>query len=77
MKSLFFEDDLDLLYPIVEDGGSDSAAFDNVLELLTMNGVLSLPEAVMLMVPEAWQDNIAMDPAKAAFYAKLVLQLIL
>ncbi|MCJ1244278.1 glutamate synthase [NADH] [Trapelia coarctata] len=68
MKSLFFEDELDLLYPIVEDGGSDSAAFDNVLELLTMNGVLSLPEAVMLMVPEAWQDNTAMDPAKAAFY---------
>ena len=68
MKSLFFKDELDLLYPIVEDGGSDSAAFDNVLELLTMNGVLSLPEAVMLMVPEAWQDNAAMDPEKAAFY---------
>ena len=68
MKSSFFGDDLDLLYPIVEDGGSDSAAFDNVLELLTINGVLSLPEAVMLMIPEAWQDNAAMDPEKAAFY---------
>ncbi|KAG9817945.1 glutamate synthase-like protein, partial [Aureobasidium melanogenum] len=53
---------------IIEDGGSDSAAFDNVLELLTINGVLSLPEAVMLMVPEAWQGNRAMDPAKQAFY---------
>ena len=68
MKSGFFKDELDLLYPIVEDGGSDSAAFDNVLELLTINGVLSLPEAIMVMIPEAWQDNIAMDPEKAAFY---------
>ena len=68
LKSSRFGDDLDLLYPIIEDGGSDSAAFDNVLELLVINGVLSLPEAVMLMVPEAWQGNAAMDPAKAAFY---------
>lgn len=68
LKSNFFGDDLDSLYPIVEDGGSDSAAFDNVLELLVINGVLSLPEAVMLMVPEAWQDNTAMDPSKQAFY---------
>lgn len=68
MKSDLFGDELDLLYPIIEDGGSDSAAFDNVLELLTINGVLSLPEAVMLMVPEAWQGNRAMDPAKQAFY---------
>ena len=68
MHSDFFKEELDQLYPIVEDGGSDSAAFDNVLELLVINGVLSLPEAIMLMVPEAWQDNLAMDPAKAAFY---------
>ncbi|KAI0025752.1 glutamate synthase [Xylariomycetidae sp. FL0641] len=68
MQSDVFGDELELLYPIVEDGGSDSAAFDNVLELLTINGVLSLPEAVMLMVPEAWQGNAAMDPKKAAFY---------
>ncbi|KAF1810141.1 putative glutamate synthase Glt1 [Eremomyces bilateralis CBS 781.70] len=68
LKSQFFGDDLELLYPIIEDGGSDSAAFDNVLELLVINGVLSLPEAVMLMVPEAWQGNRAMDPAKQAFY---------
>ena len=68
MKSDFFKDELDQLYPIVEDGGSDSAAFDNVLELLTINGVLSLPEAIMIMIPEAWQDNAAMEPEKAAFY---------
>src|SRR6195952_4041490 len=68
LKSELFGDDLESLYPIIEDGGSDSAAFDNVLELLTINGVLSLPEAVMLMVPEAWQGNRSMDPAKQAFY---------
>jgi len=68
MVSDLFKDDLEGLYPIVEDGGSDSAAFDNVLELLSINGVLSLPEAVMLMVPEAWQGNSLMDPKKAAFY---------
>ena len=68
MKSDFFGEELEQLCPIVEDGGSDSAAFDNVLELLTINGVLSLPEAVMLMIPEAWQGNTAMDPEKAAFY---------
>lgn len=68
LKSALFGEELDSLYPIIEDGGSDSAAFDNVLELLMINGVLSLPEAVMLMVPEAWQGNHAMDPAKQAFY---------
>ena len=68
LSSEFFGDDLERLFPIVEDGGSDSAAFDNVLELLMMNRVLSLPEAVMMMVPEAWQGNQAMAPEKAAFY---------
>lgn len=68
MQSDVFKDELEMMYPIVEESGSDSAAFDNVLELLTINGVLSLPEAVMLMVPEAWQGNEHMDPHKAAFY---------
>lgn len=68
MESTEFGDMLDMLYPIIEEGGSDSAAFDNVLELLVINGVLSLPEAVMMMVPEAWQNNPDMDPKKRAFY---------
>jgi NAD(P)H-dependent glutamate synthase small subunit len=68
LKSEFFGDELEKLFPIVEEGGSDSAAFDNVLELLVMNRVLSLPEAVMMMVPEAWQGNAAMGPEKSAFY---------
>ncbi|EFP88939.2 glutamate synthase [NADPH] [Puccinia graminis f. sp. tritici CRL 75-36-700-3] len=63
-----FGDQLESLYPIIEEGGSDSAAFDNVLELLVVNGVMSLPEAIMMLVPEAWQNNPNMDPAKSAFY---------
>ncbi|KAG2228014.1 hypothetical protein INT45_012038 [Circinella minor] len=68
MTSDTFGDQLELLYPIIEEGGSDSAAFDNVLELLVVNGVLSLPEAVMVMIPEAWQNNPMMEPEKKAFY---------
>ncbi|CAN6609573.1 glutamate synthase [NADH] [Trichomonascus vanleenenianus] len=68
MSSQKFGDELELLYPIIEEGGSDSAAFDNVLELLVINGALSLPEAVMLMIPEAWQNHAEMNPEKRAFY---------
>ncbi|GAA6020313.1 hypothetical protein JCM10207_003222 [Rhodosporidiobolus poonsookiae] len=68
MASSLFADELELLYPIVEAGGSDSAAFDNVLELLVVNGVLSLPEAVALMIPEPWENNPHMEKEKVAFY---------
>lgn len=69
LRSQTFGDELDMLYPIIENGGSDSAAFDNVLELLVINNVLTLPQAVMMMVPEAWQGNEGeMEPGKAAFY---------
>lgn len=68
LRSDTFGDELDMLYPIIESGGSDSAAFDNVLELLVVNGVLTLPQAVMMMIPEAWQDNNHMEPEKVAFY---------
>jgi hypothetical protein len=68
MKSEIFASHLETLYPIIEDGGSDSAAFDNVLELLIMNNVVTLPEAVMMMVPEAWQNQPSMEPEKRAFY---------
>lgn len=50
------------------EAADSCSGFDNVLELLTINGVLSLPEAVMLLVPEAWQDNADMEPEKIAFY---------
>ena len=68
LHSTHFGDQLDMLYPIIEERGSDSAAFDNVLELLVVNGVLTLPEAVMMLVPEAWQGNDSMEPEKRAFY---------
>ena len=48
-----FGEQLDLLYPITESGGSDSADFDNVLELLVVNGVSTLPQAVMMLISEA------------------------
>lgn len=67
LSSSRFGDELDLLYPIIEAGGSDSAAFDNVLELLTVNGVLSLPEAMMMMVPEV-HTAPGMEKEKSAFY---------
>ena len=68
LKSEKFGDELEKLYPIIEEGGSDSAAFDNVLELLVVNGILTLPEAVMVLIPEAWQNNDLMSPEKKAFY---------
>ncbi|KAJ3773747.1 NADPH-dependent glutamate synthase [Lentinula raphanica] len=68
LSSQNFGDELDFLYPIIETGGSDSAAFDNVLELLVVNGVVTLPEAIMMLIPEAWQGNENMEPEKRAFY---------
>ncbi|KXS20657.1 glutamate synthase [Gonapodya prolifera JEL478] len=68
MKSEGFGSLLGTLYPIIEEGGSDSAAFDNVLELLVMSGVFSMPQAVMMMIPEAWQDHPEMEEYKREFY---------
>ncbi len=60
-------DDLSKLFPVCTPGASDSASFDEVLELLHMGG-RSLPHAVLMMVPEAWENAVDMDPAKRAFY---------
>ena len=59
--------DLSRLFPICTDGGSDSASFDEVLELLHLGG-RSLPHAVLMMIPEAWQNHTEMDTARRAFY---------
>ena len=67
MKSAAFGDDLARLFPVVEPDVSDSGTFDNVLELLLMAG-RSLPEAVMMMIPEAWENHESMPMAKRAFY---------
>jgi glutamate synthase (ferredoxin) len=60
-------DDLSRLFPIVSEGGSDSAAFDNVLEFLHMAG-RPLPHAVLMMIPEAWSAHESMEPERRAFY---------
>ncbi|GAB1607751.1 glutamate synthase [NADH], amyloplastic-like [Argonauta hians] len=68
MSSAIYGDKLKLLYPVVENGMSDSGCVDNVLEFLMMAGNKSLPEAMITMVPEAWQNDKHMLPEKAAFY---------
>ncbi len=59
--------DLNRIFPICTPGASDSASFDEVLELLHLGG-RSLPHAVLMMIPEAWENNASMDPARRAFY---------
>ncbi len=59
--------DLDKIWPLIYDGQSDSASFDNALELLVMGGY-SLAHAMMLMIPEAWARNPLMDEDRRAFY---------
>ncbi|HEX7045295.1 MAG TPA: glutamate synthase large subunit, partial [Burkholderiales bacterium] len=66
-SSPLFGDDLRKLFPIVTEGASDSATFDNVLELLHMAG-RELPHAVLMMIPEAWSGHESMDPERKAFY---------
>ncbi len=67
LASPLFGDDIKKLFPIVQPGGSDSAAFDNALELLVMSG-RSLPHAMAMLIPEAWSKNEQMNPQKRAFY---------
>ncbi len=59
--------DLERLYPICTPGASDSASFDEVLELLHMGG-RSLPHSVLMMIPEAWENHAEMDAKRKAFY---------
>jgi glutamate synthase (NADPH/NADH) large chain len=59
--------DLTPLLPIVTPGASDSASFDEVVELLTLSG-RSLPHAMMMMVPEAYENQLDIDPSRRAFY---------
>ncbi|MDO5055782.1 MAG: glutamate synthase-related protein [Lautropia sp.] len=67
MASSVLGDDLKKLYPLIFPGQSDTACFDNMLELLTMSGY-SMAHAVMMMIPEAWEQHASMDPARRAFY---------
>jgi Glutamate synthase domain 2 len=59
--------DLDRIYPICTPDASDTASFDEVLELMHLGG-RSLPHAVLMMIPEAWENHESMSPEKRAFY---------
>jgi len=67
MKSPVLGEDLKKLYPISFEGQSDTATFDNTLELLTMAGY-PLAHAAMMMIPEAWEQHTVMDVRRRAFY---------
>jgi len=61
-------DDVDKIFPVCTPGASDTARFDEVLELLHLGG-RSLAHSVLMMIPEAWERHESMDPARRAFYA--------
>jgi len=67
MKSTLLGEDLDKLWPLIAENQSDSACFDNCLELLVAGGY-SLPHAMMMLIPEAWNNNALMDEERRAFY---------
>jgi glutamate synthase domain-containing protein 2/glutamate synthase domain-containing protein 1/glutamate synthase domain-containing protein 3 len=67
LASPLFGDDLKKLFPIIQPGGSDSAAFDNALELLVMAG-RDIAHSMAMLIPEAWSKNEHMNPQKRAFY---------
>src|SRR3989441_6909756 len=66
-RSDVLDDDLKKVLPVTREGLSDSATFDNVLEFLVMNG-RSLPHAILMMIPEPWQNHESMSPERRAFY---------
>ncbi|MEC3993476.1 glutamate synthase large subunit [Actinacidiphila sp. DG2A-62] len=67
LASELFSGDLERIYPICTPGASDTASFDEVLELLHLGG-RSLPHSVLMMIPEAWENHASMDPDRRAFY---------
>jgi len=67
LASELFDDDLRQLFPIILEDGSDSAKFDNCLEFLSLAG-RSIPHAMMMMIPEPWENHESMNDAKRAFY---------
>lgn len=67
MNSAVLGADLQKLYPLIFDGQSDTACFDNALELLVMAGY-PIAQAMMIMIPEAWENHTLMDDNRRAFY---------
>ncbi|MEL6864111.1 MAG: glutamate synthase large subunit [Bacteroidota bacterium] len=66
-SATFSEEEMDMLFPILGQNLSDSGSFDNILEFLVLNG-RTLPHALMMMIPEAWQHDDQMADYKKAFY---------
>ncbi|MEU4684639.1 glutamate synthase large subunit [Streptomyces xinghaiensis] len=66
-SDLFGEKAAERVFPVCTPDASDSASFDEVLELLHLGG-RSLPHSVLMMIPEAWENHTSMDPARRAFY---------
>ena len=67
LKSSLLGEDLKKMLPVIREGGSDTATFDNVLEFLVMTG-RSLPHAILMMIPEPWSSHETMSPELKAFY---------
>ncbi len=67
LASPAFGSDINRIFPIIQPGGSDSAALDNSVELLALGG-RSLPHVMAMLIPEAWDADGTMDAAKRAFY---------
>ena len=67
LQSELFGDDLANVLPVIREGGSDTATFDNVLEFLVMGG-RSLPHALLMMIPEPWQNDESMSAERRSFY---------
>ena len=68
LESALIPGDMKRLFPIIDNQGSDSASFDEVLELLYLTG-RSLPHAVLMMIPEAWENHTSMSDERRNFYA--------
>ena len=68
LQSDLIPGDIERLFPIVNNSGSDSASFDEVLELLYLGG-RSLPHSILMMIPEAWENHATMSQVRKDFYA--------
>ncbi len=66
-SAYFSAEEMDMLLPVIDNNQSDSACLDNIIEILLHTG-RSLPHVMMMLVPEAWDGNLHMDPIKKAFY---------
>ncbi|RWY56964.1 glutamate synthase large subunit [Mucilaginibacter gilvus] len=67
VSTYFTAEEMEMLLPVIDNNQSDSACLDNIIEILLHTG-RSLPHVMMMLIPEAWDGNVHMDPVKKAFY---------